>query len=248
MSYEAGIIAVVSTILGLGGVALSVESAASFRQVVGARSPDDAESGAVVRAEGRVEPASDPLYAPLTGDRCAGYVLAQQLYYRWGTLPFRRWQTHRVWHTVPAFDVVDRLSVRVRVGRESGSAVRTGDRTPPDSVFGDLHLERTASSQRFGSDEPPPDVVSTAVDGSLEADHPHRYVEWCLDDDAVVTVVGELAKVDPPTITDRGSVFVLSTGSMWPAMVALAARSAAYLTFGLGTLVIAAVIVAGTLL
>lgn len=247
MSYETGIVAVVATILGLGGLALSVGTAADLRRVIGAGDPATAEPGAVVRAEGRVERLGEPFQAPLTGDRCVGYVLAQQLRYRWGHLPVRRWQTHRVWNAVPAFALVGRRSVRVSPGRESGEPFRACDRTPPGATFSDLHLERTALSPRCESDQPPPPPVSAAVDASLEADHPHRYAEWRLDDGDAVTVVGELADVDPPTITDDGSVFVLSRGSIRPAAAALAARTAGYLAFGLGALAVAAVLLGARL-
>jgi len=247
MGYETTIVGVVAAILGLGGVALSVSTARDLRRVFGASSPADAEPGSVVVAEGQLECEGEAFTAPLSGDRCAGYVLAQQLYHRWGQLPLRRWQTHRVWNAVPSFSVRGQQHVRVRLGRGSREPTRNRDRTAPGARFSDLQLERTVLSNRYESDESPPSGVSAAIDDSFDANHPHRYAEWRLDADDSVTVVGELAETNPPTITDDGSVFALSDGSVRPITFELLARTAGYLLFGLGALAVAAVLFAAGL-
>lgn len=235
----ASLLGVVAAVLGLAGLALGVGAAAGLRRLLGAGSPADAGPGDVVAARGPIERTGEAVVAPVSGESCTGYVLAQQLYYRWGRLPVRRWQTHRVWQAVPSFVVDGDERVRVRLGRGSREPVRAGDRSAPGDAFSDLQLERDSVTRRHEAGESPPDGVSAAVDADLP-DHPHRYAEWRLDAGREVTVVGTLAEGDPPTITDDGPVFALSAGSSRGAALALAARAAAYLLFGLGALVVAA--------
>ncbi|MFW6265365.1 MAG: hypothetical protein ACOC2A_01165 [Halanaeroarchaeum sp.] len=241
MSYESSILGVVFAILGLTAVALSVGNARNLRRVISARSPATAEPGSVVVAEGKLEREGEAVTAPLSGDRCVGYVLARQLYYSRHARFTRSWNTSGVWDAIPSFGVRGRQHVRVRRTRESRDSTSSRVRAAPGERFSDLHLERTELSARYEPDESPPSGVSAVIDDSYDADNPHRYAEWRLDTDDSVTVVGELAETIPPTITDDGSVFALSTGSVRSILFGFLTRTVLYLLFGLGLLAGAAV-------
>lgn len=248
MSIPTTLIGVVAGILGVGGLVISIKVTDDLRRILLAGEPGQAKTGQLVKASGTVESASELVTAPLSGNSCIGYVLAQQQYYWAGGLPLHRWHTHRVWRAVPTFVIEDASGTRtyVRMGRgDEREPIRTSGSDAPGELFSDLQLERDELTQRYESEESPPTrLVEVLGRDATDANNPHRYGEWRLEDGDEVSVVGPVADVDDDTVTidDRGDVFILTESSARSVVLAQFGRALAYAVFGFGTLGIAALL------
>lgn len=180
--------------------------------------------------------------APLSGERCAGYLLLREVYDYHGTVGIiKRWQTHGVDRDVDPFVVDDgSASARVDPGWRSNesdplSGTRfglTGNSTP-DDLFSNLRLSRDASLKCAPTERPPASVLD-ALGERHESyrDCPHRYSEWRLDPGDDLYVLGEATAGGSTTrvarrIENSGrSKFVVAEPSRRPMLLRLGCRAA----------------------
>jgi hypothetical protein len=240
--------AVLALVAGLVGVyALRLAGGAlwqTFRLASATDAP--AREGEYVRLRGRVRPVTDTVTAPLSGEECVGYVVAQEQYLRAGGTPFRRWRGHVVARECPAF-AVDDTGTRLRVRptsftHDDAELVAFGSGELPGSVYSDWRLRRDEQSRRYDASERVPEsVVELLGLGGVSVDADHRYVEWRIERGDDLLVVGRREARDP-TVAETAGAFVLSEVGLLRSVCSPLRRGVLFGAFGLGALAAAGVL------
>jgi hypothetical protein len=169
-------------IFGVGGLWLATKAAGDSVRLAGATDAP-AAPGACLRLRGRVEATGEQVTAPLSGESCVGYVVAQERYVRRGGTPLRRWTGYKVARDLPRFSVTDGADrVDVRLDGYTGADARLvgfGGAEVPGSRYSDLRLDADERTGAFDPGESPPaSVVETLALDASKTDERHRYAEW----------------------------------------------------------------------
>lgn len=245
------VVGAVAGVFGAAGLRLSVTAvSATVRLLAAADAPG--EPGACIRFRGRAVADCDTVTAPLSGQQCLGYVLAQEQHVRVGGTPIRRWQGHVLARDLPGFAVA-RDGTRVRVALRSFTGEDTelvgfGRAERPGNRYSDLRLSRDEQSSHYDATDPVPDeVVGLLGLDSTAVDNAHRYVEWRLHEGEELTVAGRRTDDRTPTVGDDAAPFVLSEDGAVGAALSPLGRAGLFGAFGLLALLVAGVAVWGGL-
>lgn len=206
---------------------LNALRAITFKSV---ESPGRVEPG-VTEVVARVQPAGETLTAPLSGERCAGYVLREEqrgegIHSLFG----RRWDETATESELVSFYLADGSGrVLVRPTPDAGDrGTWPGD--PPGDSFTGLDLTVDAQETFEVGDRLPTGL------GGGDADAPRRYTEWRIDPQDVLYVfgrAGEQADADAPLVIENdGGPFIVSESPQWRTALSRLLRGLVYLAVG----------------
>ena len=206
----AGGTALVLVVIGVIGLLLP---ARTLRRVtVSVVTPANAGTG-LISVQGTATSDDTTVTAPLSGCKCLGYIVTQQLLYRSGWHIDglrRRYRTEDATSHVTSFTVHgDATVLPVNV-----TNIARSWRTPnPDGRWSDVKLPRS-TTVTCSPDDPVPDSVAEYFDDAVPGDPArlgsgpvsHRYIEWRLDSDADISMTGRRDALGDPlrhTIADE---------------------------------------------
>lgn len=229
----AGAFGLVFALLGLAN--LNALRAVAFTSVT---APGRVRPG-VVEVVARVQPTEELVTAPLSGEECVGYVLAEEVRgdsYR--TLFGLRWLDAGTATHLPSFDLADG-SGRVHVDPTIDGAWPDG---LPSDLFADLELSADERAT-FDADALPEELAELAgTDDPFEAVEERRFTEWRIEPDDQLYVLGharETGEEEPLTIANDTGPFIVSETPQWRTALRRLVRALAFLLVGAGMLSVA---------
>jgi hypothetical protein len=230
----AGAFGLVFALLGLAN--LNALRAVTFTSVT---APGRVRPG-LAEVVARVQPAGEPVTAPLSGTECVGYVLGESVRGRdYRSLFGLRWREARLVEDLHPFDLADG-SGHIHVDPTLEGSWPDGS---PSELFSDLELSVDAR-ETFDAEAPLPDALAAVV--ATEDLHggvtERRFTEWRIEEDDQLYVLGrarETGEEEPLAIVNDAGPFVLSETPQWRTALRRLLRALAFLLVGAGMLSVA---------
>lgn len=178
-------------------------------------SPGRVQPGGIAEVVARVQHAGEPLVAPLSGERCVGYVLREE---RRGTglrsLFGRRWQETATGSEFAPFYLADGSGrILVRPTPDAGDRAGTWPGDSPTDLLTDLELSLD-DRETFEAGDRLPDGL-----GGTRADAARRYTEWRIAPGDVLYVLGRASAAadegEPLVVSNDGGPFIVSESPQW---------------------------------
>ncbi|MFB6171920.1 MAG: hypothetical protein ABEJ23_05250 [Haloarculaceae archaeon] len=236
--------AALATVLGGGFLLVGLWYLNALRAVTFTRvtAPGRVQPG-LTEVVARVQPTQDTLTAPLSGERCVGYVLREERAAGGlRSLLGRRWTRVAVASEFEPFAVGDgsgRVLVRPT---PDGQGSWPGD--APDDFFTDLELSVDERAVFEAGDALPAGL------GDQRTDAPRRYTEWRVGPGDVLYVLGRArageTDDDPPVIENDDGPFIISESPQWRTALNRLLRGLVFAVVG-GALLAYAAVAAGLL-
>lgn len=228
----AGAFGLVFALLGLAN--LNALRAVAF---TGVTAPGRVRPG-VVEVVARVQSAEEPVTAPLSGEECVGYLLAEAVRgpnYR--SLYGLQWLEAGTTADLRPFDLADG-SGRVRVDPTLDGDWPDG---LPSDLFADLELS-VDDRETFDADSLPNELAGLTGDDPFDAVDERRFTEWRIETDDELYVLGrarETGEEEPLAIVNDTGPFILSETPQWRTALRRFVRALAFLLVGAGLLSVA---------
>lgn len=168
----------------------------------------------LVRVEGTVETAVEPVRAPVTGTDCAGYLLSFEQRYATPVVP--RWHRDHFSATIPPFSLRTDDQAQVTVDLDTSGDVEDATRPEimPPGRLSPLHVAEDDRSETIDDPRELPDRFEQFRDAGRD-DTPTRIVEHRLDEGEDVTIVARFETGPNGYATTFDDLVLLSDGRSW---------------------------------